>query len=128
MKKIAAILLSCALSMNVFANDFDLKAAMKEMGLEFKQAAKATNVEEMQRPVKRLTDLVLQSKTGEYPAEKQDLYMQGFEKLHSALVDVQGHLDNQDLEAAQQALRVVDDLRVEYHDRRNPSIWSLIFG
>ncbi|HGY0699729.1 TPA: cytochrome b562 family protein, partial [Vibrio cholerae] len=25
-------------------------------------------------------------------------------------------------------LKTVDDLRIEYHDKRNPSIWKRLFG
>jgi soluble cytochrome b562 len=41
---------------------------------------------------------------------------------------VEAKLDAGNLEAAKQELKLVDDLRVEYHDKRNPSIWSKLFG
>ena len=45
-----------------------------------------------------------------------------------AIDSVEAKLETGDLDAAKAELKMVDDLRVEYHDKRNPSIWSKIFG
>ncbi|CAK4075597.1 hypothetical protein VDT1_4094 [Vibrio sp. 16] len=116
------------LSANVYASDFDLKATMKQMKVEFKQAAEATEIVRMQAAVDNLSDLVEQSKRGDYPPEKFDLYFEGFTKLSQALDAVDAKLEQGDLDAAKQELRQVDALREEYHDKRNPSIWSKLFG
>ncbi len=127
MRKVISVV-ALLMSTQLFAGDFDLKAAMKQMKIEFKHAAEATQVSEMQSAVKQLTTLVEQSKGGEYPPEKTDLYLEGFNKLSGALNEVSHELENGDLEAAKQKLRSVDQLREEYHDKRNPSIWSKFFS
>ncbi|PMK02614.1 cytochrome b562 [Vibrio sp. 10N.261.55.A7] len=133
MKKILPMALGlamsfAALSFNAVADDFDMTQTMKKMGLEFRQAAKAESVESMQEPIANLADLIQDLKNAEHPVEKSELYSEGFTKLRIAVENVESHLENGDLENAQQALREVDDLRIEFHDRRNPSIWSRIFG
>lgn len=127
MKKLIPLLALVAAT-SVYASGSDLKATMKEMRVEFKHAAEAQNIEEMEVPVANLTQLVNQAKLGVYPPEKQDLYEEGFTKLTVALDGVKAHLQAGELEQAKEALRQVDDLRVEYHDKRNPSIWSKLFG
>ncbi len=128
MKKIAMLSLGLLLSTQSFAADFDLKAAMKEMKRSFKQAAQAQTIEEMQAPIQQLSDLVEQAKLGDYAPEKQDIYLEGFNKLTVALDKVESELEAGELEAAKSSLREVDSLREEYHDKRNPSIWQSIFG
>ncbi len=123
------ILTACALfAASVSAANVDLKQNMKQMKIEFKQAAEATSVETMQAPIERLSQLVEESKLGNYPPEKQDLYLEGFNKLSVALDKIEVDLEQGNLEQAQQTLRTVDELRVEYHEQRNPSIWKRLFG
>ncbi|MGF1719559.1 cytochrome b562 [Vibrio kyushuensis] len=128
MKKILPLALGLAVSFNVAATDFDMTQTMKKMGLEFRQAAKAESIESMQTPITNLSVLIQDLKKAEHPEEKSELYAEGFTKLRIAIENVEEHLDNGELELAQEALREVDDLRVEFHDRRNPSIWKRIFG
>ncbi|MCL9776249.1 cytochrome b562 [Vibrio sp. S4B1] len=118
-----------AVSSTAFATEgVDLKKNMQAMKLAFKQAAEAQSIDEMKTPVETLDTLIADSKQGDYPPEKTELYQEGFNKLSSALEQVDKDLQQGDLEAAKQTLREVDSLRVEYHDRRNPSIWQRLFG
>lgn len=127
MKKLTPFI-ALLLTANVYASGVDLKATMKEMKIEFNHAAKAQNIDEMKAPVEKLTALVNQAKQGTYSPEKQELYLEGFNKLTTTLDSVETHLDAGEFEQAKEELRQVDDLRVEYHDKRNPSIWSKLFG
>ncbi len=127
MKKVMTLGLGILLSTQLFAAEFDLKAAMKEMKVSFKQAAEAQTVEEMQVPVAKLDTLVEQAKLGSYPPEKQDVYLEGFNKLAETLDKIESELEAGELEAARTSLREVDSLRKEYHGKRNPSIWQRIF-
>ncbi|MFY2507207.1 cytochrome b562 [Vibrio pectenicida] len=127
MKKII-IALTFIFSIQAFASDFDLKATMKQMKIEFKQAAQATTVSDMKMSVDNMSQLVEQAKKGDYPPEKFDTYFEGFSKLSTTLDKIESQLDAGDLTLAQKTLRQVDELRIEYHDKRNPSIWSKIFG
>lgn len=106
----------------------DLKKNMQAMKLAFKQAAEAQSVEAMQTPIAELDQLIADSKQGDYPPEKADLYLEGFKKLSLAIDNVDAELKKGNLEAAKQSLREVDSLRLEYHDKRNPSIWKKLFG
>ena len=106
----------------------DMKAVMKEMRLEYKLGERATSLEDMNQVVTKLESLIDQLKQGEYTPEKQAMYQEGFNKLSASVALVKAELDAGDLEKAQAALEQVDELRVEYHKKRNPSIWSKIFG
>ncbi|WP_341661107.1 cytochrome b562 [Vibrio sp.] len=127
MKKII-FALTLMFSIQVFASDVDLKATMKQMKLEFKQAAQATSVDGMKAPIDNMLQLVEQAKKGNYPPEKVDTYVEGFSKLSTTLKQIESQLDAGDLTSAQESLRQIDELRIEYHDKRNPSIWSKIFS
>ncbi|OIN23926.1 cytochrome b562 family protein [Vibrio barjaei] len=115
-------------STSVLAEEVDLKKNMQAMKLAFKQAAEAQSIDEMRKPVLDLENLIADSKQGDYPPEKTELYLEGFKKLSGAVSEVNAELDQGDLEAAKQSLREVDSLRLEYHDKRNPSIWKRLFG
>ncbi|MEC7308674.1 cytochrome b562 [Vibrio sp. SNU_ST1] len=124
---LSGLIAASVLSGNAFAN-VDLKKNMQEMKLAFKQAAEAQSIEEMQKPIVRLDTLVAELKTGVYPIEKEDNFMEGFKKISASLDSIEQKLDQGDFESAQQELRTIDGLREEYHEKRNPSIWSKIFG
>ncbi|MCG7496481.1 cytochrome b562 [Vibrio sp. Of7-15] len=112
---------------SVSASD-NLNVTMKKMRVAFKQAAEAQSIEEMKTPLAELDVLIQHSKQGQYPEEKRELYMSGFNKL-SAVVDiVESEVEQGNLEQAKEALREIDELRVEYHKKRNPSIWSRLFS
>ncbi|MGR6859232.1 cytochrome b562 [Aliivibrio salmonicida] len=106
----------------------DTKAAMKEMRLEFKLSERANSVEEMTQSVLKLEALIDYLKQGEYTPEKQVMYQEGFNKLSASVELIKADLTAGDLEKAQDTLAQIDELRVEYHKKRNPSIWSKIFG
>lgn len=123
-----ALLASSLMSASVLANGVDLKKNMQQMKLAFKQAAEAQSIEEMQKPIANLDELIASSKQGVYPLEKETLYMEGFKKLATSIDKIEAELEQGNFEQAQQELRDIDALRIEYHDKRNPSIWSKLFG
>lgn len=125
---LSGLLAASLVAAPVFAKSSELKKSMQEMKLAFKQAAEAQSVEEMQKPIAELDALILGAKQGVYPTEKEALYMEGFKKLSLSIDNIEAQLEQGNLEQAQQELREIDSLRIEYHDRRNPSIWSKIFG
>ena len=96
MKKII-FALTLMFSIQVFASDVDLKATMKQMKLEFKQAAQATSVDGMKAPIDNMLQLVEQAKRGKYPPEKVDTYVEGFNKLSITLKQIDSQLDEGDL-------------------------------
>lgn len=128
MKKALILTAGLLLATQVFAADSDLKQIMKQMKMAFKHAAEAQSSSEMAVPIAELTQLVAKAKQGEYPPEKQEIYLEGFNKLEVALGQIENDLEKGELDAAKNALKDVDGLRKEYHEKRNPSIWQRLFG
>ena len=104
MKKLIPFI-ALLVTVNAHSAAFDLKATMKEMRIEFKQAAEAQNIDEMETSITHLTELVNQAQQGAYPLEKQDLYLEGFNKLTIALANVKANLEAGELDQAKAALR-----------------------
>lgn len=111
-----------------FASSFDIKAAMNEMKLNFKHAAEAQSLEDMSSAIASFNLVLAELQNANYPEEKQALYADGFEQVSAVVNDVEKQLEQGNLEQAKAQLKAIDDLRVEFHDKRNPSIWSTIFG
>lgn len=126
--KRALILTAALLAIPVLAAGQDLKVIMQDMKLAFKQAAEAPTIEAMQGSISTLDSLVEQAKRKSYPTEKEAIYQEGFSQLNLTLDKVEAHLQAGELEAAKANLKAVDDLRIEYHEKRNPSIWKRLFG
>ncbi|MGR5236491.1 cytochrome b562 [Vibrio alfacsensis] len=125
------LVLGCVVALGstyAMAESVDLKQNMKQMKMDFKQAAEASDVETMKSAIDSLQAVVEQSKRGNYPPEKFDLYLEGFNKLSATLDNIESDLDAGNLTEAKEQLREIDGLREEYHDKRNPSIWSKLFG
>ncbi|MGR5548454.1 cytochrome b562 [Vibrio sp. DNB22_12_1] len=125
------VVLGCVVALSstyAMAEAVDLKQNMKQMKMDFKQAAGASDVETMKSAIDSLQAIVEESKRGNYPPEKFDLYLEGFNKLSVTLDNIESDLDAGKLTEAKEQLREIDGLREEYHDKRNPSIWSKLFG
>ncbi|MGC9422787.1 cytochrome b562 [Vibrio sp.] len=111
-----------------WAANMDLKPLMQQMKLEFKAAAEAQTVEDMQVPIAQLSVLVTQAKQAQYPPERASIYQEGFNKLTVALDQVTNELSAGEFDAAKRSLKEVDDLRIEYHEKKKPSLWQRLFG
>ncbi|NLS11800.1 cytochrome b562 family protein [Vibrio sp. SM6] len=120
--------LSMVLGSVAMAGDFDLKQNMKSLKWEFRQAAQAQTAEEMTQAITAFRALVEEAKRGEYPAEKNAMYQEGFERLSHTLTIIDAELAAGNFKQAQARLRDIDDLRETYHEKRNPSIWSTLFN
>jgi soluble cytochrome b562 len=117
MKKSLLVLVGLGLSFNLFAAEFDLEAIMKEMKLAYRQASKADTVEEMQKAVDRLDELVAKAKQGDYSPERDVVYQEGYQKLTVAFAEIDGLLAKGELEQAQDELDNIDALKKEYHKK-----------
>lgn len=124
---LSGLIAASVMSASAFAS-VDLKKNMQEMKLAFKQAAEAQSIEEMQKPMVRLDTLVAELKTGSYPVEKEQNFMEGFSKIQASIDSIEQKLEQGQFEEAKQELRTIDGLREQYHEKRNPSIWSKLFG
>ncbi len=117
MKKSLLVLVGLGLSFNLMAAEFDLEAIMKEMKLAYRQASKADTVEEMQKAVDRLDELVAKAKQGDYSPERDVVYQEGYQKLSVAFAEIDGLLAKGELEQAQDELDNIDALKKEYHKK-----------
>ncbi|MCL9780823.1 cytochrome b562 [Vibrio sp. S4M6] len=127
MAKVILLTIGLFLSMMVQAQENNLSANMKQMKLEFNLAVQAVNLDEMRVPISNLQRLVSQSKALNLPIEKRSVYQEGFKRLSAELDRIQVKIDTLDLAGAKDALQEIDSLRVEYHNKRNPSIWERLF-
>lgn len=127
MKKLLLIVILC-ISPVVKGASFDLKATMQEMKLEFKKAAEANEIESSIAAVEKLLELITRAQEQTFSPENHETYQEGFQKVSAALILVKSELENGDLYAAKESLKKIDELRIEYHDKRSPSLWKLIFG
>ena len=123
-----SLLLLTLLTSQGMASEFDLKATMQHMKLEFIHAAEAQTVEEMRESMTTFNALLQASHQANYPDEKRSHYLEGFEKIGGIVESVDRQLEQGNLEEAKKQLKSIDELRMEYHDKRNPSIWSKLFG
>ena len=90
------LVLGCVIALGstcAMAEAVDLKQNMKQMKLEFKQAAEASDVETMKSAIDSLQAIVEQSKRGNYPPEKFDTYLEGFNKLTVTLDKIEADLN-----------------------------------
>ncbi len=127
MKKLLLIAILC-ISPVVNGASFDLKATMQEMKIEFKKAAEANEIKSSIVAVEKLSELITLAQEQTFSPENHKTYQEGFQKVSEALLLVKSELESGDLSAAKESLKKIDELRIEYHDKRSPSLWKLIFG
>ncbi len=60
----------------------------------------------MQKPIVRIDTLVAELKTGVYPIEKEEHFMEGFKKISASIDSIEQKLDQGEFESAQQELRI----------------------
>ncbi len=111
-----------------YAQNIDMEATMKKMALAYKSAVQAESLQEVKAQMVTLDALVEKSKRAQFAAEKKGTYLEGLNKLSDAIDEVNVRVEAQQLEQAKESLKQINDLRKEYHDKRNPSIWQRLFG
>lgn len=117
MKKALLVLMGLGLSFNLFAAEVDLEAVMKEMKLAYRQASKADTVDEMQKAVDRMGQLVAKAQEGDYSPERDELYQEGYQKLTVSFDKIDSALAQGDLDLAKKELDKVNALKKEYHKK-----------
>jgi len=115
MKNVVVALVGVGLSFNLFAAEVDLEAVMKEINMNYKKAARAETIEEVQAAVDTIDTLVAKAQSGDYSPERDTLYQEGFEKLTIAFGEVDESLANGDLETAKAQLKAINDVKKKYH-------------
>ncbi|MEP0354874.1 cytochrome b562 [Paraglaciecola sp.] len=127
---------SLLLGEQVFAQDSeakvtastDVEATMKSMALAYKQAMVATNPSNMLSKVSKLKQLVASVQLVQFETDRQVILQQGLTEVQAQLELVKARLNEDDMTTAKQQLKKVDALKKQYHKKRSPSIWELIFG
>ncbi|MEP2653339.1 MAG: cytochrome b562 [Paraglaciecola sp.] len=127
---------SLLLGEQVFAQDSeakvtastDVEATMKSMALAYKQAMVATNPSNMLSKVSKLKQLVASVQLVQFETDRQVILQQGLTEVQAQLELVKASLNEGNMTTAKQQLEKVDALKKQYHKKRSPSIWELIFG
>ncbi|WP_133471784.1 cytochrome b562 [Paraglaciecola marina] len=127
---------SLLLGSQVFAQDSvakvtastDVEATMKSMALAYKQAMVATEPSAMQSKVTKLKQLVASVQLVRFEPKRQSILQQGLTEVQAQLDLVNASLTEGDMTTAKQQLEKVDALKKQYHKKRSPSIWELLFG
>ncbi|WP_289032092.1 cytochrome b562 [uncultured Paraglaciecola sp.] len=127
---------SLLLGSQVFAQDSvakvtastDVEATMKSMALAYQQAMVATEPSAMQSKVTKLKQLVASVQLVRFEPKRQSILQQGLTEVQAQLDLVNASLTEGDMTTAKQQLEKVDALKKQYHKKRSPSIWELLFG
>ncbi|MEP1868749.1 MAG: cytochrome b562 [Paraglaciecola sp.] len=106
----------------------DVEATMKSMALAYKQAMVATNPSNMLSKVSKLKQLVASVQLVRFETDRQAILQQGLTEVQAQLELVNASLTEGDMTTAKQQLEKVDALKKQYHKKRSPSIWELLFG
>ncbi|WP_333797015.1 cytochrome b562 [Rheinheimera sp.] len=106
----------------------DVEATMKLMALYYKKALTAVDISQMQNEINALQHEVASVQQYQFPSEKQPVFQKGLMEVQQQLTLVQQTLSTGDLALAKQQLAQVDHLKKQYHKKRSPSFWQLLFG
>ena len=128
MKKIFVLLCCLLASSHLYAEKYDIGQTMKSMKGEFLLSIRAKDLPSIKTHLAELKQWVDIAHTLRFPEEKKALFLQGLNKVAVVVDEAQAQADAGQMKQAQETLKQVDDLRVEYHDQRNESIWKRFFG
>lgn len=106
----------------------DVKKTMKSMSLTYKQAMLATEPSVMLNTVTKLQQLVASVQLVQFDPKRQSILQQGLTEVQLQLDLVHASLIASDIATAKKQLQKVAALKKQYHKKRSPSIWQLLFG
>ncbi|MFT4939760.1 MAG: soluble cytochrome b562 [Paraglaciecola sp.] len=106
----------------------DIEATMKSMSFTYREAMLATEPGVMQNMVNELQQLVASVQLVQFGQERQLILQQGLTKVQLQLDLVHTSLVASDITTAKQQLKKVKALKKQYHKKRSPSLWELLFG
>lgn len=106
----------------------DVEATMKTMSMTYRQAMLATEPNVMLDMITKLQQLVASVQLVQFDQKRQSILQQGLTEVQLQLDLVHASLVVSDITTAKQQLERVDALKKQYHKKRSPSLWQLLFG
>ncbi|MEO2268480.1 cytochrome b562 [Pseudoalteromonas sp. YIC-656] len=108
--------------------DVDLEAVMKKMGHSYKLAVKADSAEAMLSALSQFENYLSQAQQAKFKNEAQKS-QKGLDEVFEQVEIARSLAQNQQLDAAKEALAKIDVLRKDYHKLHEPpGFWELLFG
>ena len=105
-----------------------LETTMKNMGLAYKKSVQATDVKKFNLAIDEFIKLVEVSQLTKFNKEAKKS-VQGLDKVLVKAKYAKKLANEQGLEAAKAPLKLIDELRKEYHELHEPpGFWEMLFG
>ncbi|RJF35546.1 cytochrome b562 [Pseudoalteromonas gelatinilytica] len=110
------------------ANNIDLEANMKNMGLAYKNSVRATDLATFNTAIDEFIELLETAKTADFKQHKT-ASLEGLDKVIKQAKQAKQLATTRGLEAAKAPLKSIDELRKKYHELHEPpGFWELLFG
>lgn len=110
------------------ANNIDLEANMKNMGLAYKNSVRATDLATFNTAIDKFIELLETAKTADFKQHKT-ASLEGLDKVINQAKQAKQLATTRGLEAAKAPLKSIDKLRKKYHELHEPpGFWELLFG
>ena len=110
------------------ANNIDLEANMKNMGLAYKNSVRATDLATFNTAIDEFIELLETAKTADFKQHKT-ASLEGLDKVINQAKQAKQLATTRGLEAAKAPLKSIDELRKKYHELHEPpGFWELLFG
>jgi soluble cytochrome b562 len=110
------------------AEELDLEANMKNMGLAYKNSVRATSIEVFNTSIDEFINLLEKARTADFKQHKT-ASLEGLDKVIKQANLAKELASKQGLDAAKVPLKSIDDLRKKYHELHEPpGFWQLLFG
>ena len=110
------------------ANNIDLEANMKNMGLAYKNSVRATDLATFNTAIDEFIEPLETAKTADFKQQKT-ASLEGLDKVINQAMQAKQLATTRGLEAAKAPLKSIDELRKKYHELHEPpGFWELLFG
>lgn len=110
------------------ANNIDLEANMKNMGLAYKNSVRATDLATFNAAIDEFIVLLETAKKAEFKQHKT-ASLEGLDKVINQAKQAKQLASSRGLDAAKAPLKSIDELRKKYHELHEPpGFWELLFG
>lgn len=105
----------------------NLKKTMKQMRLHYKNALDADSALVFNQNIGEFKKYLKSAQSYDFSPERKDISLEGLNKVER-FVDAIPPATTHNLNALQQQLSTVDQLRTEYHKKAKPSIWEMFLN
>lgn len=131
--KFFASLLFCTLlfsqsSIAQISGGIDLEATMKQMRFEYKQLMKTRSIDKFNQHLSLFKEKLAVAQTFPFTKARKEKALEGLGKVAKLVDSILVPTNQEMLLVEQQKLRVIDQLREQYHDKKEKGIWQIMFG